>query len=298
MKVAFLGDGRDWSYHVASGLARQLDRKWKLEMIVTTSDKLFPQGPMEQLGVKTLVVDHKELKRLYQERTFDDVDVMLFYGWSWIVPKDIVDNKLCICLHPSPLPKYRGGSPIQHQIINGEKESAVSLFRMTEGLDAGAIFRQRAFPLSGHLRDVLGRIADLGLELTLEMLDGLAAGTLKPVEQDVSKVTSFKRRSKPESELTEEKLGNMGAERMFNFIRALEDPYPNAFIRLVDGAALLKRVDVSFPTDARKIVLATKLRQFTREEFSGLLKSGLSIRCADGIHLSIEEAAVTEQAPA
>ena len=47
-------------------------------------------------------------------------DYILFYGWSWIVPTNLVKNFNCVMLHPSPLPKYRGGSPLQNQIINGE----------------------------------------------------------------------------------------------------------------------------------------------------------------------------------
>ena len=48
-------------------------------------------------------------------------DLILWYGWSWIVDNIFVDKYTSIMLHPSPLPKYRGGSPIQNQIINGEK---------------------------------------------------------------------------------------------------------------------------------------------------------------------------------
>ena len=66
-------------------------------------------------------------------------DIILWYGWSWIVENYFTDNYNSIMLHPSPLPKYRGGSPIQNQIINGEKQSAVTLFRLTQGLDDGDI---------------------------------------------------------------------------------------------------------------------------------------------------------------
>jgi len=62
-------------------------------------------------------------------------ELIFFVGWSWLVDEDIVNKFTCICLHPSPLPKYRGGSPLQHQIINGEKKSAVTLFIMDEFVD-------------------------------------------------------------------------------------------------------------------------------------------------------------------
>jgi len=66
-------------------------------------------------------------------------DVIFLYGWSWIVPKEIVENYTCLCLHPSKLPKYRGGTPIQNQIMNEEYQSAVTIFKMGVGLDDGDI---------------------------------------------------------------------------------------------------------------------------------------------------------------
>ena len=61
--------------------------------------------------------------------------MVLFVGWSDIVNSNWTDNVECICVHPSELPKYRGGSPIQNQIIAGEKWSAISLFKMNDKID-------------------------------------------------------------------------------------------------------------------------------------------------------------------
>ena len=49
-------------------------------------------------------------------------------------------------LHPSPLPKFRGGSPIQNQIIRGEKISAVTIFKINKIIDGGDIYFQKNFP--------------------------------------------------------------------------------------------------------------------------------------------------------
>ncbi len=162
-------------------------------------------------------------------------DLILAYGWSWILKKEFLDLAPCVCLHPSPLPKYRGGSPIQHQIINGEKESAVTLFYMTERIDAGDIILQEKFPLEGHLQDILGRITAKGIKLTKEML----AGKLNATPQNEAQATFSKRRQPHESELRPEDFKNKSAQELHNFIRALEDPYPNAFIRCKDGKKLL-----------------------------------------------------------
>ncbi len=155
--------------------------------------------------------------------------------------REILGIAPCVCLHPSPLPKYRGGSPIQNQIIRGEKESAVTLFYMTQELDAGDIILQEPIPLTGHLEEILDRIVQQGVKLTKTMLDG----KMDAVPQDHAQATFFKRRQPHESELPIDDLKTKTSEELYNFIRALEDPYPNAFILCSDNKKLLlKRVEI------------------------------------------------------
>ena len=162
-------------------------------------------------------------------------ELMLFYGWSWKVSDRLLGVCDCLMLHPAPLPKYRGGSPIQNQIIAGEKTSAVTLFVMTDEMDAGGIVAQEAFSLDGHLDEILGRITETGLRLTRAIIrDGYT-----PVAQVRADATYVQRRKPADSELTLEELTSASAEDLFNKIRMLEDPYPNAFIRTADGKRLL-----------------------------------------------------------
>lgn len=86
---------------------------------------------------------------------------------------ETINNYLCICLHPSPLPRYRGGSPIQNQIINGEVESAVTYFKMNNEIDAGPIIWQQNFSLDGDLKDVFSRISETGKKGFSYMLNTL-----------------------------------------------------------------------------------------------------------------------------
>ena len=178
--------------------------------------------------------------------TFEDdvakCDLIFFVGWSWIVSKEFVENNTCICLHPSPLPKYRGGSPIQHQVMNGEKESAVTYFKMDEGIDTGPIAFQHTFSLAGELSDIFAKIISLGIvgmkKILNDYLESLPVngGELVYAVQDESQATSFKRRTPEQSELTLVDLQN--AETAYNKIRALQDPYPNAYIVCEDGTKL------------------------------------------------------------
>jgi methionyl-tRNA formyltransferase len=162
-------------------------------------------------------------------------DLVLFYGWSWYIPGDLLERHTCLMLHPSPLPRYRGGSPIQNQIILGETSSKVSLFVMTDELDAGDLVGQLDLPLDGTLADIFNRMENAGVELTRHLLKH----GLQRRPQDHSKATFCRRRTPEDSEITAEELANKPAEYLYNKIRMLADPYPNAYIRTADGKKLM-----------------------------------------------------------
>ncbi len=163
--------------------------------------------------------------------------LILWYGWSWIIKDDFLLNYFSVMLHPSPLPKYRGGSPIQNQIINGENKSAVTLFKMDEGIDTGNILYQEEFSLEGDLNDIFDRIIILGVKLTRDLIQNFSPN-LKGIKQDNSKSSYYKRRKPVESKITLKDLEDKNAEYFYNKIRCLQDPYPNAYIEFKDGSKL------------------------------------------------------------
>ena len=158
-------------------------------------------------------------------------DFILFYGWSWMVDKDIIGNYKCIMLHPSKLPKYRGGSPIQNQIIRGEENSAVTLFLMNEEMDSGPIVFQELMLLSGSINDIFNRIEELGYQGTMQFLSNPIEG-VKQIEEDA---TYFSRRTEDQGEITSKELNEQSSEYIYNKIRMLQDPYPNAYLKASDG---------------------------------------------------------------
>lgn len=162
-------------------------------------------------------------------------DLVLFYGWSWKIHSEIYNNYKTIMLHPSDLPKFRGGTPIQNQIISGILDSKVSLFIVNEGYDQGDILIKGDLSLRGHMQDIFERITSLGISLTLKVLQQ----NLTPLPQDESRATYYKRRRPEQSEITVEELLTRDSVFLYNKIRMLEDPYPNAFIRTIDNKKLL-----------------------------------------------------------
>ena len=109
-------------------------------------------------------------------------------------------------------------------------------------MDSGDILEQGPLDLSGSLPEIFKRIELEGLRLTLKILKN----GLMPVAQDESKATYFKRRTPEESEITIDELLQSDSHYLYNKVRMLGDPYPNAFIRTSDGKKLLiKHVEIS-----------------------------------------------------
>jgi methionyl-tRNA formyltransferase len=152
--------------------------------------------------------------------------------WSWIVGDDILARAECIGFHAAPLPDYRGGSPLQHQILDGKSETLLSCFRMQAGLDSGAILLQRPLSLAGSIGEIWQRSAGLLPEMILAVI----AGCFSERPQGPGGFT--RRRRKPE----ESRLPGLAwpLDKLYDFIRMLDDPYPNAFLD-IDGKRLRLR---------------------------------------------------------
>ncbi len=115
-----------------------------------------------------------------------DVAVVVAYGL--LLPKPILDAYPlgCINVHPSLLPRWRGAAPIQRTIMAGDRETAVMIMQMDEGLDTGGILLAEPYTVppgtnAGMLHD---RLAAMAGPLVLKALHGLESGTLRPVPQD------------------------------------------------------------------------------------------------------------------
>jgi methionyl-tRNA formyltransferase len=229
LKAAFLAYRR-WAFDLLRYLPSGATNVIHKVFAVADAEAGAPRGAM--------VIDPRKLEDLVPALRNEQIDVLLFIGWSWMVPNRTTDEFVCVCLHPSPLPRYRGGSPIQNQIIAGEEQSAVTLFRMTERIDDGEILEQEGYSLDGELWEVLERISRAGAKATERMLYRFARADYSARRQDNSRATVFKRRKPEQSEITLDDLSRKSARALDDFVRALQDPYPNAFIKCADGKKL------------------------------------------------------------
>ena len=109
-------------------------------------------------------------------------DVIIVAAYGKILPKAVLDIAPCINLHASILPKFRGASPIQQSILQGEKYFGVSVMQMQEGLDCGEILGFKVVRNTGqNAMDLFTSLAKMAGELTLEFLERFQ--TIKPLAQ-------------------------------------------------------------------------------------------------------------------
>jgi len=190
---------------------------------------------------KRLTKEHKDIVLLDKPNrlTLDYVKkinprMIFFPDWSWIVSEDIIKNYMCICFHESNLPKFRGGSPLQNQIIRGIEKTKSTAFIMTDGLDEGDILLQKDLSLKGTLTEIFSRMIENDYEMIIKIINSKYRR-----KKQIGKPTVFKRRKPEESEL---KHLDYNYKYLYNFIRMLADPYPNAFVRIGKRKIIFKTV--------------------------------------------------------
>lgn len=169
--------------------------------------------------------------------TNPEIDIIVLAGWSWKIPEEIVRRYPCIGLHPSDLPKYRGGSPLQHQILDGLVETKCSLFQLAPELDVGPVLAKTRMSLAGNMSDIFDELVRAGSELLDRAFSEWPHW--HPQEQDFSAGFTCKRRRPEEGRLQPMAFQTVPLVDLYNIIRALGDPYPNAYIEDDEGNRLL-----------------------------------------------------------
>jgi len=216
---------------------------YEIAAVITAPDKPAGRGmQLTQSAVKKFALE-KNLKILQPEKLKSpefieelkslkaDLQVVVAFRMLpeivWNMPPMGTVN-----LHGSLLPQYRGAAPINWAIINGEKETGVTTFKLQQQIDTGNILLQEKIPVSenetaGTLHD---KMMNVGAELLLKTIQGLENGTLKEIPQpSTSNVGHATLRAAPKIFTeTGEINWNKNVEEIYNLIRGLS-PYPSAF---------------------------------------------------------------------
>ncbi len=182
-------------------------------------------------------------------------DAIIVAAFGQILPAEIIHLPKygCINVHASLLPKLRGAAPVQWAVINGDKESGVTIMQMDEGIDTGDILLVKKCPLDAKETggSLFEKLAELGGPMVLEVLDMAESGTLKPVKQDDGKHSYVK--------MLKKEMGNIDfnapAEKIERLVRGLA-PWPSAFTHIHGKTLKIWGADIISATEAEETGIA------------------------------------------
>ena len=257
MKLIFMGTP-DFSVGTLEAL---IVAGHEITLVVSQPDK--PKGRGHELAptpVKETALKHglkvfqpKRLKDPETIRTLEETpaDAIVVIAFGQIVPASILHMKKygCINVHGSLLPKYRGAAPIQWAVIDGERESGVTIMQMDEGLDTGDMLLKGSVVLdeketSGSL---FNKLSALGASLCVEALEKLEKGELTPEKQGESPTEYARMLTKEMGELD----FSRDAVTLERLIRGF-NPWPSAYTRLGDKTLKIWAADVCEKQDPKK----------------------------------------------
>lgn len=156
-------------------------------------------------------------------------DLIFSFYYRCILSRDLLEIPRLggINLHGSLLPKYRGRSPVNWVLVNGETETGVTLHYMVETADAGDIIAQRrvSIDLQDTALSLFRKITAAAAELLRETLPLIKSGSAPRISQDSSQATKFGGRHPEDGKIAWE----APALSIYNLIRAVTHPYPGAF---------------------------------------------------------------------
>ena len=199
------------------------------ESKVKNSNYVDLSGHAKKAGADYFLVNSSKGNRITDyknEIAAYNADVILVMGWYYMVPAQVRDLAKYGAwgIHASLLPKYAGGAPLVWAMIEGEKESGVTLFRLEDGVDDGDIIKQGKISIEPN--DTIKEVYDKATMASKVILsEVLVENAVDFTPQDKSKIEVYPQRSPVDGEID----WNWSADRIYNFIRAQTRPYPGAW---------------------------------------------------------------------
>ncbi len=247
-------------YTIAAVVTKPDSRKGRGQQLVPPSVKIVA----ERHNIP--VLQPQKLSDIAERIKAFDHPVGILVSYGKIIPQSIIDlfEPGIINLHPSLLPLYRGPSPIESAIKNGDDTTGVSIMQLSAKMDAGPVYAAKEYPLAGTETrlELYHTLATLGTNLLLETLPRIIDGSLKPLKQDESKAIYCQLLQKEDALLKPDTMSAQAAER-------------------------LVRAHIGFPKT--KIDINGSPIIITKAHVSHEKNTPLDILCKDGASLSIDE---------
>lgn len=274
VKTVFFGT-QDFAATILQGL---LDSDVvSVEVVFTQPDRkvgrkqIIEESPVKKLAKKyNLKIEQPETLK-NSEFDFSQFELGIVAQYGLIIPKKIIDSfpKGMINVHGSLLPKYRGASPIQAALVNGEKETGNTIMIMDEKMDHGPILSQNklAIDTDDTFTTLAHKMAAEGNILLLNTLTEWLSGNLKPQTQDESQATFTKLLSKEDGLVDFNKTN----DEIYNQYRGLT-PWPGIWMNWNE-----KRLKLLKITKSEKTLPVGELTSEDKKIFIGCGKGSVEV---------------------
>ena len=225
MKIVFMG-----TPSFAVPVLEELIKNYEVTLVVTQPDKevgrkrILTPSPIKEVALKNniKVFQPTKIREDYQEVLDANPDIIITAAYGQIIPKILLDypKYKCVNVHASLLPKYRGGAPIHHAIINGDEYAGVTIMYMAEKMDDGDIISQDKLLVGeNNTTQLTERLSALGANLLMDTLPNIFSGNINPIAQNDCEVTFAYNISKEDEKI----IFNNTCIMVYNQIRGLAD---------------------------------------------------------------------------
>jgi len=217
-------------------LQRLLESEYEVVLVVTQPDR--PKGRKRVLSpppVKVEALKHdlpvfqpEKLQDEYEEIFQYEADLIITAAYGQLLPNELLEHPPfgAINVHASLLPELRGGAPIHYAILDGKKETGITIMYMVEKLDAGDMIAQQSIPIehTDHVGTMHDKLSTLGADLLLETLPSIFDRSNKRIKQDEALATFAPNITREQERIDWLKTN----EAVYNQIRGLH-PWPVAY---------------------------------------------------------------------
>lgn len=278
LKIVFFGTPE---FAVAS-LDALVRNGFNIAAVVTMPDKVAGRGhKLLQSDVKRYAVGHdipvlqpEKLKNPEFVETLREINADLFIVIAFRMLPEIVWNMPRLGtfnLHASLLPKYRGAAPINHAVMNGEKETGITTFFLKHEIDTGDMIMQRRIEIGEdeNVGSVHDRLMMLGADAVVETVNSIIDGTLTTEPQPEGEFIAAPKIFKDTCRINWEQP----SQNIHNFIRGLS-PYPAAWTTLTDENG--RETDLKIFSTSLKNIPDLNLSAGETKAFGGRLFAGTS----------------------
>lgn len=250
----------------AVSLQKLIDDNFNIVAIITKADSKKGRG-QKTIPPKVKTIGKNYNIPVLQPTKIDEIadfikkidnPVGILVSYGRIIPQKIIDlfTPGIINVHPSLLPKYRGPSPIESAIINGDKKTGVSIMALSKDMDAGPVYKQVEINLTGHeyASDLYQTLAKIGAVELTKALESILLNKMTPRPQEEDRATYCRLLSKSDAFIDPKKIT---AGQAYQHIRAY-NIFPRTKMSFGGLNCIITKASPSLEPTKNTILMANK----------------------------------------